>query len=79
MSVKVYSTSWCPFCHALMDWLDQLNIEYSIVDAEDLLQDETSDIKSVPAISIKEEIIFGFDRPAITEALVDAGLIEGGK
>ena len=62
-----------------MDWLDQLNIEYSIVDAEDLLQDETSDIKSVPAISIKEEIIFGFDRPAITEALVDAGLIEGGK
>ena len=79
MSVKVYSTSWCPFCHALMDWLDQLDIEYSIVDAENLLQDENSNIKSVPAVSIEEKLIFGFDRPAITDALIDAGLIEGGK
>lgn len=79
MSVKVYSTSWCPFCHALMDWLDQLDIEYSIVDAENLLQDENSNIKSVPAVSIEEQLIFGFDRPAITDALASAGLIKGAK
>ena len=58
-----------------MDWLDQLDVEYEIVDAERLLKDKTSGIKSVPATEIDEKLIFGFDRPAILNALKQAGLI----
>ena len=61
-----------------MDWLDQLDIKYTIVDAEKLLQDDSSDIKSVPAIEIDTELIFGFDRPAISESLTNAGLLKQG-
>lgn len=80
MKVKVYSTSWCPYCHALMDWLDSLDVKYIIVDAERLLADDGSEINSVPAISIDGDLIFGFNRPAITKSLKTAGLIaEKGK
>ena len=78
MTVKVYSTSWCPYCHALMEWLDSLDVKYDIVDAEDLLNDDSSDINSVPAISIGDNLIFGFDRPAITKALKSADLFKKG-
>ncbi|MBR5620969.1 glutaredoxin family protein [Candidatus Saccharibacteria bacterium] len=70
MKVKVYSTSWCPYCHALMLWLDSLGIQYTEVDAEKLLGDKK--IQSVPAIEINGNIIYGFDRPAIKKALKEA-------
>jgi len=78
MSVKIYSTSWCPYCHALMDWLDQLGVKYSIIDAETLLEDPNSKIQSVPATDINGALIFGFNRPAITKALKSANLIQAG-
>ena len=75
MKVKIYSTSWCPYCHALMDWLDQKGVEYDVIDAEDLLDDNSSTIKSVPATEINGQLIFGFDRPAITSSLQEAGIL----
>ena len=71
MNVKVYSTSWCPYCHVLMDWLDSLGIEYEEVDASD-----TEDIKSVPITEIGETRIIGLDRPAILKALKKAGITQ---
>ncbi len=68
MQVKVYSTSWCPYCHAVMDWLEELGIEYEEVDAENL------NLSSVPVTEIGDERIIGFDRPAILKALKSAGL-----
>ena len=62
--VKVYTTPTCAYCHALMDWLESENIEYTEVDAS-----KYDDIKSVPVTEIKGRRIIGFDRPAIKKAL----------
>ena len=72
MLVKVYSTSSCPFCHALMDWLDSIGVEYEEVDAASIIANSNSSIKSVPATEINGKLIFGFDRPAIRKALKEA-------
>lgn len=62
--IKVYSTLTCPYCHALMDWLDDLGVKYEEVDAT-----EYDDIATVPVTEIAGERIIGFDRPAIKKAL----------
>lgn len=62
--IKVYTTTTCPYCHALMDWLDQKGVEYEEVDASNM-----SDINLVPVTEINGERIEGFDRPAIKRAL----------
>ena len=62
--VKVYSTATCPYCHALMDWLDKIRVEYEEVDAT---TDKT--ISVVPVTEIDGQRIVGFDRPAIKKAL----------
>lgn len=68
--IKVYTTSWCAYCHAELEWLDKLNLAYEEVDAEGL------DLDSVPVTEIGETRIFGFDRPAIKKALKKAGLYD---
>ena len=70
MVVKVYSTSWCPYCHVLMDWLDSLGVEYEEIDAENM------DLKSVPVTEIDDVKIIGLDRPAIKRALKEKGIIK---
>lgn len=64
--IKVYTTTTCPYCHALMDWLDQENIKYEEVDASTM-----DDIHVVPVTEINGERIVGFDRPAIKKALAE--------
>lgn len=65
--IKVYTTQTCPYCHALMDWLEKENIEYEEVDATNL-----PDIQVVPVTEINGQRIEGFDRPAIKKALATA-------
>ncbi|MBR3121942.1 glutaredoxin family protein [Candidatus Saccharibacteria bacterium] len=62
--IKVYTTTTCPYCHALMDWLDEQGIEYEELDAT-----KEKDITSVPVTVIGDQKIEGFDRPAIKRAL----------
>lgn len=62
--IKVYSTDTCPYCHALMDWLEQQGVEYEEIDASKM-----PDITAVPVTEINGERIEGFDRPAIKKAL----------
>ncbi len=62
--VKIYTTETCAYCHALMDWLDNLGVEYQEVDATN-----DSEIQTVPVTEIGGERIVGFDRPAIKRAL----------
>lgn len=62
--IKVYTTQVCPYCHALMDWLDQQGIKYEEIDASGM-----SDIRAVPVTEINSERIVGFDRPALKKAL----------
>lgn len=62
--IKVYTTPTCIYCHALMDWLDELGVEYEEVDAR-----KVEGIATVPVAEINGERIVGFDRPAIKKAL----------
>ena len=64
--IKVYSTTTCPYCHALMDWLDQQGVEYEEIDASNM-----PDIQAVPVTEINGMRSVGFDRPAIKKALAD--------
>ena len=62
--IKIYTTPTCIYCHALMDWLDNLGVEYEEIDATTM-----DDIAVVPVTVIGDERIVGFDRPAIKKAL----------
>lgn len=62
--IKIYTTATCAYCHALMDWLDSIGVEYEEVDAS-----KVSGITAVPVTEINGERIVGFDRPAIKRAL----------
>lgn len=62
--IKIYTTATCAYCHALMDWLDSIGVEYQEVDAT-----KFPDISAVPVTEINGERIVGFDRPAIKRAL----------
>ena len=62
--IKVYTTPTCIYCHALMDWLDDLGVEYEEIDATG-----AEGISAEPVTEINGERIVGFDRPAIKRAL----------
>lgn len=62
--IRVYTTSTCAYCHVLMDWLDDMGVEYEEVDAT-----QYPDIAAVPVTEVNGERIVGFDRPAIKKAL----------
>lgn len=62
--IKVYTTPTCVYCHALMNWLDEMGVEYKEVDAT-----KEKDISAVPVTEINGQRIVGFDRPAIKKAL----------
>ena len=72
MSVKVYTTDTCVFCHAETAWLDELGVKYEEID----IRDSGLDIAAVPTTEIDGELIVGFNRPAIKRALKKAGLYE---
>lgn len=62
--IKVYTTPTCAYCHALMDWLDEMGVEYKEMDAT-----KEPGIFAVPVTEINGQRIVGFDRPAIKKAL----------
>jgi Glutaredoxin and related proteins len=73
--VIIYSTSWCNICHSIMDWLDKTGIEYEERNIEDdkikeeIIEKMQGKFSSVPITVIGDEIIEGFNRPAIKAAL----------
>ena len=82
--VTVYSTSWCAFCHTEMEWLKKLGVEYTAKDIEaepaardELLGKNGGNFQGVPVTDINGELILGFDRPKLEDALRRNGLIAG--
>lgn len=74
--VTVYSTSWCAFCHTEMEWLKKLGVEYVAKDIEaepaardELLSKNGGNFQGVPVTDIAGELILGFDRPKLEDAL----------
>jgi glutaredoxin-like YruB-family protein len=73
-SVKVYSTSTCPYCIRAKQFLKENNIVFENFDvssdqakAEEMIQ--KSGQMGVPVLDIDGEIIVGFDRERIKQAL----------
>ena len=75
MKTIVYSTPDCVFCHALMAWLEKKEIEFEERDLSNPVVREKLEKKygrkftAVPLTIIGDELIEGFNRPAIKRAL----------
>jgi glutaredoxin len=74
--ITIYRTSWCAFCHTEMQWLDRLGIPYVAkdIEADDAARDElleklNGDFRGVPVTDIAGDIILGFNRPALEDAI----------
>ena len=74
VKVTVYSTSWCPWCTKVKDFLKQNKIAFKDVNVENdpkAAQEmtEKSGQMGVPVIDIDSTIIVGFNEPEIRKAL----------
>ena len=74
MSVKVYSTSSCPWCTVAKNYLASKNVKFEDVDvnrdreaAMEMVR--KSGQRGVPVLEINGDIIVGFDQNAIDNAL----------
>lgn len=79
--IIIYRTSWCAFCHTEMQWLDKLGIPYIAKDIEEdeeankeLLDKIGGDFRGVPVTDIAGDIVLGFDRPRLQEAMKSHGI-----
>lgn len=79
--ITIYRTSWCAFCHTEMQWLDRLGIPYIAKDIEadqaahdELMAKIGGDFRGVPVTDIAGDIVLGFDRPKLQEAIKAHGL-----
>ncbi|MFB6181870.1 MAG: glutaredoxin family protein [Candidatus Magasanikbacteria bacterium] len=74
MSVTVYSTPSCPYCKKVKSFLDENDVDYEDYDVsqdQEKQQEmiDKSDQMGVPVVDIDGEIIVGFDKNKIEEAL----------
>ncbi|MDO8591423.1 MAG: glutaredoxin family protein [bacterium] len=79
-AVKIYSTTWCAYCHMVKEYLNKLNVPFQEIDIEkdqkaaEYIMGKTHSA-GVPQIEIGDEVIIGFDRPRIDQALKDKHLV----
>jgi glutaredoxin 3 len=73
-SVKVYSTSTCPYCSMAKAFLKENNIAFEDIDvsqdtaaAQEMVR-KTGQM-GVPAIDVDGQIIIGFDKKALSKEL----------
>lgn len=72
--VKIYSTPACPFCIRLKQFLKENNITFEDIDVSSNQQAAEEMIKKsgqmgVPVADIEGQIIIGFDKERIKQAL----------
>lgn len=72
--IKVYSTPSCPYCVTLKKFLTEKGVEFQDIDVsadEKELNEmvEKSGQMGVPVVNIEGQIIIGFNRNKILEAL----------
>ncbi|MDO8556295.1 MAG: glutaredoxin domain-containing protein [Nanoarchaeota archaeon] len=72
--VKVFSTTVCPWCHKVKDWLTAHKIKFTDINvgmdqkaAAEMV--EKSGQRGVPVIEVDNKIIIGFNEPALKKAL----------
>lgn len=72
--IKVYSVNWCPECKILKMYLEKKGVDFEEIIVPDYNEDrhivfEVSDQWTVPVITIGNEVIVGYKRNEIEEAL----------
>ena len=74
MTVKVYSTPTCPYCHMVKDFLKKNNVEFEDIDvssnhtaAHEMI--EKSGQMGVPVTDIDGRIIVGYNVSKLKEVL----------
>ena len=72
--VRVFSTTTCPYCFTLKEFLKEHNVEFEDIDvskdkkaAKEMI--EKTGQMGVPVIEIDGEFVVGFDRQRISELL----------
>lgn len=80
--VVIYSTPTCAFCRTEKQWLDSLGVAYVSRDIEEdqgaqdeLLAKLDGNFQGVPTTIIGDDIIIGFDRPKLQDALKKMNLV----
>lgn len=78
MSVTVYSTPTCPYCKLAKEYLAEKGIEYQEINvaADPAAANEMvkkSGQMGVPVIDINGEIIVGWNKQALEDALAKSG------
>jgi len=73
-SVKIYTTPTCPYCHAAKEFFAEQGVEYEEIDvsidtkkAKEMI--DLSGQQGVPVIVVDEEVLFGFDKKSLMDAL----------
>jgi glutaredoxin len=74
--ITIYSTTWCAFCHTEAQWLDHLGIPYVKKDIEEdkaayeeLMAKSGGSYSGVPVTDVAGDLILGFDRPKLLDAI----------
>ena len=74
MTIKIYATPTCPYCHQAKDFFKEKNIPFEEVDvsadhksAEEMVK--ISGQMGVPVIVVDKEVIIGFDRDRLASLL----------
>ena len=80
--VTIYSTPWCAFCKTEKQYLEHLGVAFVSKDIEEddsafkeLSEKTNGRTTGVPVTDIGGELVFGFDRKKIDEALKAQGLL----
>lgn len=81
--VTVYSTTWCAFCNTEKQWLEKLGVEFVSKDIEEdkaahdeLMEKIGGNFQGVPVTDVDGEMILGFDRPKLEEAMRSKGILK---
>lgn len=72
--IKVYTTHSCPWCNKVKAYLKSQNLEYTELNVQDDMEARNEMVRKsrqmgVPVLDINNNIIIGFDKPAILKAL----------
>lgn len=72
--IIVYGAEWCAFCHHAMRYFDSIKVKYTYKNVDhdqQALKDcvEKSGQTGIPVLDIDGDIVVGFNRPAIDQAL----------